>query len=108
MITFRVGVEDAEILAKQYAPAFTPCDLVNISRFNAYLRLLIDNTASKGFNVATQPPSKGRPEIAAAIKQLSRLKYGRDRSSVEGEILERSQLGASSAPSIDESRERLS
>jgi hypothetical protein len=100
MISFRVGVEDAEILAKQYAPVFTPFDLVNISRFNAYFRLLIDNTAAKGFNVATHPPTKGRPEMAAAIKQLSRLKYGRDRASIESEILERSRLGASSAAPV--------
>lgn len=108
MITFRVGVEDAEVLAKQYAPVFTPFDLVNISRFNAYFRLLIDGTASKGFNVATQPPSKGRPEMATAIKQLSRLKYGRDRATIEGEILERSNLGAISATPLPEPHERVS
>jgi hypothetical protein len=42
----------------------------------------------------TYPPRPGNKELAAAIKQLSRLKYGRDKTIVEMEIMERSQLGA--------------
>ncbi len=39
------------------------------------------------------PPPEGDPNIAEAIRQLARLKYGRDRALVEAEIMERSQLG---------------
>ncbi len=96
--TFRIGVEDAEILEKEFAPTFNAFDLVNVEKYTAYIKLLIDNTGSKPFNMHTYPPRKGNPELAAAIKQLSRLKYGRDRTIVEAEILERSQLGASLVP----------
>jgi hypothetical protein len=95
---FRIGVEDAEILEKEFAPTFNAYDLVNVEKYTAYIKLLIDNTASKPFNMHTYPPRKGNPELAAAIKQLSRLKYGHDLSIVEAEILERSQLGASLVP----------
>ena len=41
----------------------------------------------------TFPPEAGNKELAEAIKQLSRLKYGRDRAIVEAEIMERTKLG---------------
>ena len=44
---------------------------------------------------AFTPPPKGDAELASAIKQLSRLKYGRDRALVEAEIMERTQLDGS-------------
>jgi len=96
MVAFRIGVEDAEILEKQFAPVFSAFDLININRFNAYIRLLIDNTASKPFNMATYPSSLGDQSIASEIKHVSRLTYGRERSAVEKEILERTKLGAPS------------
>ena len=59
------------------------------------MKLLVDNTASRAFNMYTIPPTEGDPEMAAAIRELSRLKYGRPRNEVEVDIMERSQLGES-------------
>lgn len=95
MISFRIGVEDAEVMAKEYSPVFNEFDLVNIERFNAYTKLLINGTGSKPFNMATYPlpkPTKEQMELAESIRQLSRLKYGRPRAEVEEEILEASQV----------------
>jgi hypothetical protein len=94
MVAFRIGVDDAETMAKEFAPIFNEYDMLNVEKYTAYIKLLIDNTASKAFNMQTIPPQKGDPELAQAIKQLARLKYGRDKSIVEAEILERTQLGA--------------
>jgi hypothetical protein len=94
ILSFRIGIEDAQILEKEYAPTFNAYDLVNVDKYTAYAKLLIDNTGSKPFNMHTYPIPPGDKKLAAAIKQLSRLKYGRDKSVVESEILERSQLGA--------------
>lgn len=93
IISFRIGVDDAETMAKEFAPVFNEYDLLNVEKFTAYIKLLIDNTASKPFNMQTVPPRKGDPELAQAIKQLSRLRYGRDRAIVEAEIMERAALG---------------
>ncbi|HQL52398.1 MAG: type IV secretory system conjugative DNA transfer family protein [Candidatus Magasanikbacteria bacterium] len=95
MCSFRIGPDDAEILAKEYAPTFGSYDLLNVEQFTCYTKLLIDNTASKPFNMKTYPPTEGNVELGNAIKELSRLKYGRDRAIVEAEILERTQLGSS-------------
>lgn len=90
---FRIGVEDAEILAKEFDPVFSQYDLINVEQYTAYLKLLIDNTAAKPFNMIIYPQSPGNKELGAAIKELSRLKHGRPREIVEAEIMDRIQIG---------------
>ncbi|MEI7512726.1 MAG: type IV secretion system DNA-binding domain-containing protein [Candidatus Uhrbacteria bacterium] len=86
----RIGVEDAEFLAKEFAPVFTEYDLVNVEAFSFNCKLLINNQASKPFNFkpiqAERPPTK---ELSSMIRELSRYKYGRKRALIEAEILER-------------------
>jgi len=91
--TFRIGPEDAEILSKEFAPVFGAYDLINVEKYTAYIKLLIDNTAAKPFNMNTYPPTPGNKELSEAIKEMSRLKYGRPKEIVNAEILERTQLG---------------
>lgn len=93
-ITFRIGVEDAEIIAKEFDPVFSETDVINVERFHAYLRLMTQSQKSKPFTMGTYPPYEGgSQEIAEAVKQLSRLKYGRDKKVVNAEIMDRAQLG---------------
>lgn len=92
MISFRIGPEDAEFMVKQFAPVFSEQDLININNFNAYVKLMIRGAISQGFNMAAYPPQKGSAEIAEAIKQLSSLKYGRDKNIMEKEIRDRSEI----------------
>ncbi len=92
LVSFRVGVEDAEVMSKEFAPVFDENDVINVEKFTANIKLLIDNTASRPFNMKTIMPSKGDLTMAEDLKQLSRLKYGRDRAIVEAEIRERGQL----------------
>lgn len=94
MIAFRAGVEDAETLAKEFEPVFNEYDVINVEMYTANIKLLIDNTASKPFNMMTYPPQPGDPRMAEQVVQLSRTKYGRERQSVEAEIMERSRLGS--------------
>lgn len=93
IVSFRIGPDDAEVLAKEFAPVFGAYDLINVEKYTAYIKLLIDNTAAKPFNMNTFPPFHGNKDMAEAIKELSRLKYGRPRDLVEMEIMERTQLG---------------
>ncbi|OGH95191.1 MAG: hypothetical protein A2538_03400 [Candidatus Magasanikbacteria bacterium RIFOXYD2_FULL_41_14] len=96
IVSFRIGPEDADVLQKEFAPVFGAYDLINVEQYTGYIKLLIDNTAAKPFNMMTYPPEKGNPQLAAAIKELSRLKYGRPRELVDAEIIERAQLGVAS------------
>ncbi|HUT22286.1 MAG TPA: type IV secretion system DNA-binding domain-containing protein [Candidatus Bipolaricaulota bacterium] len=92
-VSFRIGIEDAELLAKQFAPVFSEYDVVNIPSKTAYIKLLIDNANPPAFNINVPGRENPKhPEIAETIRKLSRLKYGRDRDIVENEILERTRI----------------
>lgn len=106
IIAFRIGVEDTETIAKQFAPVVSEYDLMNIEKYNAYVRLLIDNQASRAFNMVTYPPSTGDPAIVVKLKEHSRQKYGRHKKIVEQEILERSKLGQAAENNLQPTVER--
>ena len=91
MLSFRVGVQDAEFLEKQFAPAFDKNDLVNIDNFNAYAKLLIGGQTTRPFNmkIGNESWSGGGKDLAAKLKEYSRMKYGQDRQVVEDEIYKR-------------------
>jgi len=61
-VVFRVGAEDAEWLEKEFAPEFMANDLVNLGKYNIYLKLMIDGITSKAFSAVTLPP-RPIPEI---------------------------------------------
>ncbi|MFA7286509.1 MAG: type IV secretion system DNA-binding domain-containing protein [Patescibacteria group bacterium] len=93
IISFRVGVEDAEVLAKEFAPVFSEYDLINVDRYHAYVRLLVHNSVTRPFDIDTYPPTIGSAERALLLREASRLRYGKDRQSVENDILLRSKIG---------------
>jgi hypothetical protein len=83
IISFRVGVEDAELLAKAFDPVFREQDLVNLPNHHIYLKLLIDGAPSEPFSAVTLPPrSKGR-SYKGEIIERSRRQYARPRHEVE-------------------------
>jgi len=98
MFTARVGPEDTETLEKVYAPEFSGYDLINSDKFTWYVKMIVDNAQIKPFTLNFNMPPAGDRDLAEAIKELSRLKYGRDRAIVSAEILERSAIGTSKAP----------
>ena len=90
MGAFRIGAEDAEKLEKQFEPGFSRFDLVNLDNFSLVIKMMINNKISTPFKMQTLPPPKGKPEIADAIKKISKLKYTRPKAIVEEEIMQRS------------------
>lgn len=85
--TFRAGSEDAKFLETQFAPRFVQKDIMNIENFNFYLKMLNNGVPVEPFNVLLTAPQVFNMERAEKIKQLSFLKYGKDRRIVEEEIL---------------------
>ena len=91
IMSYKIGAQDAEFMAKEMAPVFSDQDLINIDKYKAVMKLSIDTQPSRPFSIIPVNPYKeeGDKEAAEAYKQLSRLKYGRDRDIVEREIIRR-------------------
>ncbi|MBI4087478.1 MAG: type IV secretion system DNA-binding domain-containing protein [Candidatus Liptonbacteria bacterium] len=90
-IVFRVGVQDAEFLVKQFEPVFSQNDLLNIDNLNAYAKILINGETSKPFNIKILTTSwgAGDKDMAQKLREYSRMKYGMDRQGIEAEIYRR-------------------
>jgi len=88
-ISFRVGVEDAEFLKKEFEPVFNAQDLIKIDNFNAYARVMTNGQISSPFSLKTYPPSNSDRERMQNIKDYYSLKWGRSREAVENEINDR-------------------
>ena len=52
-IAFRVGPEDAALLAREFQPTFEVLDLINLPNHAIYLRLMIDGAPSSPFSANT-------------------------------------------------------
>ncbi|MEX2054548.1 MAG: type IV secretion system DNA-binding domain-containing protein, partial [Candidatus Andersenbacteria bacterium] len=90
IVSYRLGVEDAEVVAKQFTPVFAEYDLLNLERFTAYIRLLANGTPQRPFSLKIAAAPNGGDALSRdAIKSYSREIYGRSRAAVEAEILER-------------------
>jgi len=88
IVTFRVGAEDAEFLEKEFDPIFLMNDIVNLGKYNVYLKLMIDGIAGDAFSATTLPPldlSDTLPDEEKAIR-ISRERYGKNRAEVEERI----------------------
>jgi len=97
IVSYRVGVSDASYLAHEFAPVFGEDDLLNVERYHAFVKTIVNNEPVPPFSMDT---TKDLSKIKAAestrvseiIKEMSRLKYGRDVKLVEAEMERRSRL----------------
>ena len=87
MVLFRIGPKDAEFLEPEFAPRFMEGDLVNLPKYNAYVRLMIDGVPAAPFSAETLPPHKKPTEtFVDVIIENTRRKYGTAKEKVEERI----------------------
>lgn len=87
IICFRTGGADAEFLEKEFMPEFVQNDLVNLSKANIYIKLMIDGVTSRPFSAETIPPPKLPIEsFQDVIVKNSRERYGTPRKIVDEKI----------------------
>ena len=87
LISFRVGAEDAEFLEREFAPEFDASDLVNLPKYNIYLKLMIDGVAGRPFSAETLFPfPKSKKSHKEKIIKVSQERYGTEKKIVEEKI----------------------
>ena len=97
LMSYRVGVPDASVLQHEFTPVFNETDLANVGAQNIYVKTVIQGSPVPPFSMNVYKDIKaeraqGSKKVAEMIKELSRLKYGRDREEVEAEIERRAKL----------------
>lgn len=86
-ISYRVGSTDAEILAKEFAPIFIENDLVNLPKYQVFLKLMIDGISSQPFSAMTMPPIGIPTGSAEKVIKVSRERYATNRDKIEEKIM---------------------
>jgi len=90
MMSFKIGADDAQYMAKEYAPVLTEADVLGIANYKAYIKLNINNTTSRAFSLETIYDTTGQSKkVAKIVKQYSSMKYGRKLEFVNQEIAAR-------------------
>lgn len=104
IITFRVGSTDAEILCKEFSPIFVEEDLINLPKYNVYLKLMIDGVASRPFSAITLPPIGSPTDSADKVIKVSRERYATPRDQIEDKIMRWSgmEVGTGNEAELDE------
>jgi hypothetical protein len=90
IVSFRVGQNDVDALAKYFQPIFDGDDLLRVPNYNTIVRTLIGGVPTQPFSMATLPSlGTPNPRLSEALKQLSAAKYGKPRAMIDKEINER-------------------
>ncbi len=97
MVAFRIGVPDANFLQHEFAPTFNETDLANIEKYHVYIKTIVNNEPVPPFSMSLEKDmdavkARMNPKLAEMIRQLSRLKYGKDREVIEADMKVRAKL----------------
>ena len=79
---------DTEILGKMFAPAFSDLDLLNLPKYQMYVKLMIDGIACDPFSAVSLEPVgvDGSGKTLEKIVRISRERYGTQHQAGENRI----------------------
>lgn len=89
IVAGRLGVTDAELIEKVFAPTFTAEDLHKTPNHNAIATVMMFGMPSTPFTMTWPKLGRENPELLKSLKMYSAAKYGRPRAEVDIEINER-------------------
>lgn len=94
IVSFRVGVNDAAKLQKEFEPVFDANDLINLNNYQIYAKMSIKGVTSVPFSAVTLAPFSEHNQNREKIMTQSRERYASDREFVEQKIIEASEQTA--------------
>jgi hypothetical protein len=90
MAIHRVSPEDSKFLESKFLPTFSAQDITRLDNFNSYVSMIVNGAPTvRPFNIIFPGFPDGNKEQVEKLKELSYLKYGRERAEVEQEIFDR-------------------
>jgi len=103
MVSFRVGAEDAAILADEYTPIFNVRDIINLGVREFYTKMSIDGELSESFSGRTLDMIYPKEDFSERIKDESRAKYCKPKREVEDNLKRWDEGASAPTPEIHSS-----
>ncbi len=82
-VSFRVGAEDATVLAGEYNPKFSERDIINLAVREMYLKISVKGEIRDAFSAVSMDMPEPKNDISKEIRDISRSKYCLPRAEVE-------------------------
>jgi hypothetical protein len=101
MVSFRVGAEDAQILAGEYSPIFKERDIINLGVREFYTKMSVNGQLREAFSGFTLDAPEPTDDRTRDIIAWSRSHYCSPKEDVET-VLKRWDEAASAPPSKEE------
>ncbi len=105
LISMRVGAEDAQFMENEFVPTFAPEDLVNLPKFNMYIKLMVDGVATQPFSATSLPPIAKSTDSEEKVVAVSRERYATERPIIEEKVLRWSGMEVTKDPKVAEEEE---
>jgi hypothetical protein len=87
IVTFRLGIKDAEKLKPAFIPSFNDHDLANLPNYTSYVRMNTEHSKPTAFSMENiYEKVKADPGRVSELKEMSRKRYGRDVLLVDEQI----------------------
>ena len=103
IMSFRVGMADAEVLEREFYPVFTKSDLMNLPNWMVCISMLAGGEALRPFGMQTvSVDSQKNSRTEKKIRDLSKKRYGRRPEEIEREIAARWMLAKTPREQIEE------
>lgn len=83
IVSFRVGADDAGILANEYAPIFKERDIINLGVREFYIKMSVKGEIREAFSGRTLDVPKAQHDYSQEIIKRSRQKYCNPKADVE-------------------------
>ena len=101
--SFKIGADDAEYIAKEYAPVLTEQDVIGIANYKAYIKLYINGITSRPFSLETIWDSTVRAQNSRYCEAVFSYEIWKKKEFVDQEISTRigvdvNQLGGEVKP----------
>ncbi len=101
IINFRVGAEDAIILAEEYTPVFKERDIINLGVREFYIKMSVNGELREAFSGRTLDAPRSEKDWTPQIIEWSRKNYCLPRAEVES-MMKKWDEAASAPPSKEE------
>ncbi|HEU6448905.1 MAG TPA: type IV secretion system DNA-binding domain-containing protein [Verrucomicrobiae bacterium] len=86
LISFRIGNTDAEVMAKEFGNTFPPSVLVDLDKYEAVVKLLVDGINKEPFRGKMLPPLENRVGRRDKLIRHSRERFAMPRSKIERKL----------------------
>jgi len=111
LVCFRVGATDSLFLDKELEPVFDANDLVNLDKYQVYVKLSVDGVTGNAFSAKTLKIPEPTDDNVQTIIRTSQERYATDREFVEQKISEwaasnekENNLGAENGQNVQETQ----